>query len=242
MSLIVRSALVLSFAIAALPAQASSLYSSVSLNWTFTPDLTLTSTTVPYILHDDATLALAPVITDTDDRSTFEMSFAADPDQGSLSILQTGVPGPASVSYVQFLQELHTNGIAGQITFHYDVVAYADASLNIPGRVVSQPELSLAVLNSTTTLDTPLYGYSQPGYVDIRLSAPFYGEFLESAGTFTFNLPAFNTDGTDKFVLHANANTQLWAAPIPEPETWALMGLGLAGIIARARRGRKNSA
>ncbi len=167
MNLIVRSALVLSLAIAAIPAHASPLYSSISLNWSFSPDLALTSTTAPFISHDDTTLAVAPVITHSDDYSTFEMNLATDSTGGSLSILQTGVPGPESQSFVQLLQELHTNGVAGQITFQYDIVAYADASLNLPGKVLSSPYLSLAVLNATTTLNTPLErGYSQPGYVE----------------------------------------------------------------------------
>ncbi|GAB7128030.1 hypothetical protein JCM19000A_25370 [Silvimonas sp. JCM 19000] len=243
MNLIVRSALVLSLAIAAIPAHASPLYSSISLNWSFSPDLALTSTTAPFISHDDTTLAVAPVITHSDDYSTFEMNLATDSTGGSLSILQTGVPGPESQSFVQLLQELHTNGVAGQITFQYDIVAYADASLNLPGKVLSSPYLSLAVLNATTTLNTPLErGYSQPGYVETWADAPFDGEYEEHAGVFTFNLPAFNTDGTDKFVLHANTEIELWAAPVPEPETWALMGLGLAGIVTRARVKSKKDA
>lgn len=79
------------------------------------------------------------------------------------------------------------------------------------------------------------FGFNVPVNADtyflfVDTDATNYAE--TASATLNFS-PSFNINGLASFTTFAPA------APIPEPGTWALMGVGLAGLVAFGRRRRR---
>lgn len=95
---------------------------------------------------------------------------------------------------------------------------------------------SLNILN-ITNLAVNVWNNSHP------TGTTWFGSFAGDAQTYTFNLPAagdYHVDitGIANGLSGGTYGIALSAAPVPEPETFAMLlaGLGLVGTIARRRK------
>lgn len=100
--------------------------------------------------------------------------------------------------------------------------------------------------NSWVTEDYALYAPGSEGFEfgAYNSSALFANSQFAAIALFAFtcdaklDCTAFSTGG-GQFAIDNIVTTGLVAAPVPEPETWLMMGAGLLGVAAAARRRRQ---
>lgn len=114
-------------------------------------------------------------------------------------------------------QDVYSFTIADPGSLSGNVVAVNFGGYNILGLSVTLQDSSFAIIGSD---NTPLDGFSFGGL---------------SAGNYALNVLGFATGSQGGFYA---GGLVAQTAPIPEPETYALMlaGLGIVGFIARRRR------
>lgn len=109
---------------------------------------------------------------------------------------------------------------------------------NLTG-TASNLKLSFASLNflDISGLTVTLWNNSHP------LGTVNYGSFAGDSAAYTFNLPTagdyhIDISGTATGMAGGTYGVALSAAPVPEPETYAMLlaGLGVMGAIARRRK------
>ncbi|MEN9658099.1 MAG: hypothetical protein RL571_1564 [Pseudomonadota bacterium] len=85
-----------------------------------------------------------------------------------------------------------------------------------------------------TSLNTPVSTFSLGSYTNLsgtkEINAPIKS-FVLGAGSYTVSFHGLATSG-----YKGTGTLTLNAAPVPEPKTYALMGLGLVALLARRRK------
>lgn len=92
-----------------------------------------------------------------------------------------------------------------------------------------------SVTGGTLTFDSPLSGRFVIGLKAAHNYSYFYFDALTPVSSLSFDTTAgiaTNAKGMAQELSHAT----LYTAAVPEPETWALMALGLGVVFAGARR------
>ncbi len=159
---------------------------------------------------------------------------------GAYSLLQTFVVSPGSSSVVLSFA-LFTNNYAGQISvnpagLNFNAFPNQHARVDILSAGASPFDTGAGVLRNFF-----LGGNTTPGpnpYVNFSFDIT---NLVGSGGTFQLRFAEVDNQsffhlGVDNVSINATS-----AAPIPEPTTMILLGTGLVGVVAKARRRRQNS-
>jgi hypothetical protein len=147
--------------------------------------------------------------------ATSGAAFAVGP--GPLGTIDNAPIAISNIVPMGIFQDVYSFTIADPGSLSGDVVAINFGSYNILGLTVTLQDASFAVIGSD---NTPADGFS-------------FGSL--AAGSYALNVLGFATGSQGGFYA---GGLIAETAPIPEPETYALMlaGLGIVGFIARRRR------
>ncbi|TDP81638.1 putative secreted protein with PEP-CTERM sorting signal/MYXO-CTERM domain-containing protein [Aquabacterium commune] len=125
----------------------------------------------------------------------------------------------------------------GQGTARWDLDVLQDTSVTLVSRSFNfQPLGYSSVSFSRVLADGSLSALSTSG--DLQLAAGRYAVLLNTYSTSSaFNVRGAMSGGrSDLASLTLSGNFSTAVAAVPEPGTWALMGLGLLGLAAATRR------
>ena len=133
-----------------------------------------------------------------------------------------------------------------------DPVSFNDrntAEQGIPATLNVSPLLSAGLSSSTLTVDNPFYAVPWRSFTNIPATATVAGTFLDdgnagivigNGGRTIINGFMGETLGSDEVQLYKN-ELGLLTAPVPEPATATLLGLGLVVTAALGYRRRKSA-
>lgn len=170
-------------------------------------------------------------------------NYRVNPNTGALAAQDTSLPDPNVVGGVQMQGIAYSNNVSGATTttlYGYDYLADNLDTIGSVDGVVSPNTGQVFVVGQTGLLSDPEIGFDISGVTGIAYASvfDFFGQGTNGFYRVDLGTGAFSLIGFESFALADFSVRTAAIAAIPEPDSLAMLGLGLAALAFTIRRRR----